>query len=88
MDRVAVLVDAGYLFAQGSALVSTSSKKKRSDIEFDAQRAVQELRQFALKITGGLPLLRRARASYRIAIPTARSIDPITRCLISHELRC
>ncbi len=58
MDRVAVLVDAGYFFAAGSALVSGSGKQKRDTIIFDEARAADALKSFAQTITGGLSLLR------------------------------
>jgi hypothetical protein len=58
MDRVAVLVDAGYFFAAGSALVSGTGIKRRDTIVFDETRAADELRSFAQTITGGLGLLR------------------------------
>lgn len=43
MDRYAVFVDAGYLFAQGSALVSGQAQKKRKFVKLDEKVAVQEL---------------------------------------------
>jgi len=58
MDRVAVLVDAGYLFAAGSALVSGAGKQKRNTIIFDGARAIDALKSFTHDITGGLGLLR------------------------------
>lgn len=58
MDRVAVLVDAGYFFAAGSALVSGTEKHKRNKIVFDGARAVEALKSFAREVTGGLGLLR------------------------------
>lgn len=56
MDRIAVFVDAGYLFAQGSVLLS-GKKLARSDLVFDPQKAVEELREFAERISN-MPLLR------------------------------
>ena len=58
MDRVAVLVDAGYFFAAGSALVSGNGKQRRSSIIFDGTRAADALKSFAQEVTGGLRLLR------------------------------
>ena len=58
MDRVAVLIDAGYLFAAGSALVSGTGKQPRDTIIFDEKQAVDALKSFAREITGGLGLLR------------------------------
>lgn len=57
MDRVAVFVDAGYLFAQGSAALS-GSKKPRKDLILDEKAVLEELIQTAQLKSGGLPLLR------------------------------
>lgn len=46
MDRVAVFVDAGYLFAQGSAAL-TGSKKPREALVIDAPKAVSALKDMA-----------------------------------------
>lgn len=46
MDRSAIFVDAGYLFAQGSTAL-TGSKKARTSLIFDAVRAVDELKRLA-----------------------------------------
>lgn len=46
VDRVAVFVDAGYLFAQGSALL-TGSSKPRADLILDAPAVVAELKTAA-----------------------------------------
>lgn len=51
LDRVAIFVDAGYLFAQGSALLS-GGKKPRAEIAFDARKAVDSLFQFATARSG------------------------------------
>ncbi|HET6762063.1 MAG TPA: NYN domain-containing protein [Longimicrobiaceae bacterium] len=56
MDRVAVFVDAGYLFAQGSVLL-TGRKLVRGEIRRDHRKVVEHLRVFAERVTG-LPLLR------------------------------
>lgn len=58
MDRVAVLVDAGYFFAAGSALVGGGEKAKRSLITLDVPATVTALKQLATKVTGGRALLR------------------------------
>ena len=58
MDRVAVLVDAGYFFAAGSALVSGTGKRRRDSIILDEKAAAHELAQLALSLTAGSPLLR------------------------------
>lgn len=56
MDRVAVFVDAGYLFAQGSALLA-GEKLPRSEILLDHEAATKALATFASKVAG-TPLLR------------------------------
>lgn len=45
MDRCAVFVDAGYLFAQGSTAL-TGSKKSRSTLSIDAAEVVRTLKAF------------------------------------------
>jgi len=52
MDRVAVLVDAGYFFAAGSALVGGGEKSKRSLITLDVPAVLAALKQLASKTTG------------------------------------
>ena len=56
MDRVAVFVDAGYLFAQGSVALS-GQKLPRGNLLLDPEKAVAALEASAKKLTG-LPLLR------------------------------
>lgn len=56
MDRVAVFVDAGYLFAQGSVALC-GQKRTRSEIRMDIGPAVAALQEFAHDQTG-LPMLR------------------------------
>lgn len=56
MDRVAVFVDAGYLFAQGSKTLS-GQKLPRGCMVLDVDSATQVLREFAEGVSG-LPLLR------------------------------
>jgi uncharacterized LabA/DUF88 family protein len=56
-ERVAVFVDAGYLFAQGSAAIS-GSKKARVDISLNAQAVIDELKSTAQQCAAGLSLLR------------------------------
>jgi len=55
-DRVAVFVDAGYLFAQGSVALS-GTKQARGSILLDPVQAANALEGFAKQISG-LPLLR------------------------------
>lgn len=57
MERVAVFVDAGYLFAQGSTALS-GSKKARVDLVFGARTAVDELKAFAASKAPNCSLLR------------------------------
>lgn len=56
MDRVAVFVDAGYLFAQGSASLA-GRKLPRGDLDFTPAAARAAIRDLAERISG-LPLLR------------------------------
>lgn len=56
MDRVAVFVDAGYLFAQGSVLLA-GRKLTRSEIAIEHDKAIGALTSFATKVSN-LPLLR------------------------------
>jgi hypothetical protein len=59
MDRVAVLVDAGYFFAAaGSALVSGSGNQRRDSLIFDEKSAVKELEALAQRVAQNSPLLR------------------------------
>lgn len=56
MDRAAVFVDAGYLFAQGSILIA-GTKLKRSETVLDELKALEFMKALSAKITS-LPLLR------------------------------
>ena len=56
MDRVAVFVDAGYLFAQGSKEMC-GRKLLRGEISLDHQALIRALKDFAERISK-LPLLR------------------------------
>lgn len=56
MRRTAVFVDAGYLFAQGSVLL-TGTRQSRETITLDILKVVQALREVA-KAQCDLPLLR------------------------------
>jgi len=56
MDRVAVFVDAGYLFASGS-IALCGEKHRRGRLDLDVPNAVAFLKQFAER-SSGLPLLR------------------------------
>ena len=56
MDRVAVFVDAGYLFAQGSKELC-GTRLTRANIRLDHQVLIATLKDFAQSLSG-LPLLR------------------------------
>lgn len=56
MDRVAVFVDAGYLFAQGSVALA-GQKLPRGGMILDHERAIEHLEAFAVRVSG-MPLLR------------------------------
>lgn len=56
MDRVAVFVDAGYLFAEGARALS-GRRLARSDVRLDHRAAVAHLVRFA-RGKSGMPLLR------------------------------
>jgi hypothetical protein len=56
MDRVAVFVDAGYVFAQGSVLLS-GRKLPRAAVTLAHEEALNAFAEFARKISG-VPLLR------------------------------
>ena len=55
--RCAVFVDAGYLFAAGSELL-TGSQQKRSVMDLDVEKAIRQLRDTANETTGQIQLLR------------------------------
>ena len=57
MPSVAVFVDAGYLFAQGSAAL-TGAKKVRADLTLNETAVLAELRAIAMAKSPNLPLLR------------------------------
>lgn len=56
MQRTAVFVDAGYLFAQGSVLL-TGTKQGREFLSLDIPAVTDALRE-EVKRQSGLPLLR------------------------------
>lgn len=57
MQRVAVFVDAGYLFAQGSVAIN-GQKVVRSDLALSARAVVEELKDFVDRTTAHCSLLR------------------------------
>jgi len=56
MDRVAVFIDAGYFFAQGSSLLA-GKKTSRGEVTPNFDKILDALEEFATRITK-LPLLR------------------------------
>jgi uncharacterized LabA/DUF88 family protein len=57
--RVAVFVDAGYVYAQGSALITRSeTKKPRKFVNIDGRPIVEKLTKLAISISGKKELLR------------------------------
>ena len=56
MDRSAIFVDAGYLFASGSKLIS-GERQTRSQLQLDHGRVLELLTKLGGELTG-LPLLR------------------------------
>lgn len=58
MARYAVFVDAGYLYAAGSALLNGGTAKKRHELCLDCQRCVEDLEARCDIITGLDNLLR------------------------------
>ncbi len=56
MDRVAVFVDAGYLYAAGAVLISGQTRP-RGELELDFDLVLDAIEQLAVRISG-LPLLR------------------------------
>lgn len=57
MFRLAIFVDAGYLFAQGSTAIS-GAKKPRTDLSLNESAAISQLVQTADELSGQVPLLR------------------------------
>src|SRR5665213_1519130 len=51
MDRVAVFVDAGYVFAQGSLLL-TGKKLPRSEVTLVHEEAIKAVGGFGMKVSG------------------------------------
>jgi uncharacterized LabA/DUF88 family protein len=58
MHRAAVFVDAGYLFAQGSVVLSGDSKRPRTEIVLDAPAIIDHLKTVAVGCAEGCSLLR------------------------------
>jgi len=56
MDRVAIFVDAGYLFAQSSKLLS-GERRTRGEMKLDFDKVLERLESLSQAITG-VPLLR------------------------------
>lgn len=58
MDKVAVFVDAGYLFAQGSVALAGGEKKKRTELSISPTAVVEELMALASRVASHCRLLR------------------------------
>ncbi|MFI5297825.1 MAG: NYN domain-containing protein [Polyangiales bacterium] len=72
MDRVAVFVDAGYLFAQGSAIVA-GSVLHRDDMHLDADAAIAAVSAHATRLSG-VPLLRVYWYDAAVSAPTPQQL--------------
>lgn len=57
MNRVAVFVDAGYLFAQGSKAL-TGANRKRTDLSLDPQKTINALSELSKSLSPESELLR------------------------------
>ena len=57
MNRIAVFIDAGYLYAQGSVAL-TGSEKPRTSLSLDEPRIIAELKSLAIAKAEGCSLLR------------------------------
>lgn len=57
MERVAVFVDAGYVYAQGSTCL-TGKKVDRRSLQLDHKKVIDAFEQIAKDTAGGAPLLR------------------------------
>lgn len=57
MDRIAVFVDAGYLFAAGGEAL-TGNAVKRTELKLDHDALLDKLKKLAKEASGGIPLLR------------------------------
>ena len=73
MDRIAVFVDAGYLFAAGSAVLSGGQSKKRKELNLDSHAVIKYLIAKALDLSGLSSVLR--IYWYDGALPTGLTTD-------------
>ncbi len=73
MDRVAVFVDAGYVYAQGSALIS-GRKARREEILLDDAQILARLKAVAMTLTQ-LPLLRVYWYDATRGVPSPQQIE-------------
>lgn len=58
MDKIAVFVDAGYLFAQGSVALAGGEKKRRTELSLSPTAVVEELMALAGRTASHCRLLR------------------------------
>lgn len=72
MDRVAVFIDAGYLFAQGSVVLS-GRKLPRGEVLLDPSRTLSAVEAFA-ESAAGVPMLRTYWYDGTAAGPTAQHL--------------
>jgi len=76
MERVAVFVDAGYLFAQGATNLS-SNKVGRSSLTLNASEIVNQLKTLAQTQSGGRTLL---RVYWYDGAKSGPTVEQITLC--------
>jgi hypothetical protein len=76
MDRVAVFVDSGYLFAQGSAALQ-GSKIASSSLSLDAPKVIAELKAVADEKASDCKLLRIYWYDERLGVFARRPIKPV-----------
>jgi uncharacterized LabA/DUF88 family protein len=73
MDRTAIFIDAGYLFAAGSALIA-GERLRRSELSLDPEALLEMLREMNAAITG-LPLLRVYWYDGAVGSPTGQQLS-------------
>lgn len=76
MKQVAVFVDAGYLFAQGSQELF-GEKLRRGEFVLDERAVIQKLTEFAGAVSGHSRLLRIYWSDGASAGPKQRSMRPL-----------
>jgi uncharacterized LabA/DUF88 family protein len=73
MDRTAIFIDAGYLFAAGSTLIA-GERLRRSELSLDPEALLDMLRELNAVITG-LPLLRVYWYDGAVGSPTGQQLS-------------